>query len=143
MEGWALYCEWLAKQSGWYESDPFGDLGRLQAEMFRAVRLVVDTGIHFKHWPREQAITYMREKTGMGEKEVTAEIERYIVNPGQACAYKIGMLKIQDLRARAQRELGEKFDQREFHDVVLKDGALPLDILEEQVANYIRERSKR
>jgi len=143
MEGWALYCEWLAKQAGWYEGDPFGDLGRLQGEMFRAVRLVVDTGIHAKHWPREQAIAYMREKTGMGEKEVTAEIERYIVNPGQACAYKIGMLKIQDLRARAQRELGEKFDQREFHDVVLKDGALPLDILEEQVANYIRERSKR
>ena len=143
VEGWALYCEWLAKQAGWYEGDPFGDLGRLRDEMFRAVRLVVDTGIHAEHWPREQAIAYMLEKTGMGEKEVTAEIERYIVNPGQACAYKIGMLKIQDLRARAQRELGEKFDQREFHDVVLKDGALPLDILEEQVANYIQERSKR
>ena len=101
-EGWALYTEWLAKDAGWYEGDPFGDLGRLQAELFRAVRLVVDTGIHSKRWPREQAIAYMREKTGMGEKEVTAEIERYIVNPGQACAYKVGMLKIQELRKRAQ-----------------------------------------
>jgi uncharacterized protein (DUF885 family) len=137
-EGWALYTEWLAKEAGWYEGDPFGDLGRLQAELFRAVRLVVDTGIHAKRWPREQAITYMREKTGMGEQEVTAEIERYIVNPGQACAYKIGMLKIQELRTRAQTELGPKFDQREFHDVVLKNGALPLEILEEQVTAYIQ-----
>ena len=138
-EGWALYTEWLAKEAGWYEGDPFGDLGRLQAELFRAVRLVVDTGIHAKRWPREQAITYMRDKTGMGEKEVTAEIERYIVNPGQACAYKLGMLKIQELRKRAQSELGPKFDQRQFHDVVLKNGALPLEILEEQVSNYIQQ----
>ncbi|MEY2550740.1 MAG: hypothetical protein QOG12_884 [Verrucomicrobiota bacterium] len=137
-EGWALYTEWLAKEAGWYDGDPFGDLGRLQAELFRAVRLVVDTGIHAKRWPREQAITYMHDKTGMGEKEVTAEIERYIVNPGQACAYKVGMLKIQELRRRAQTELGTKFDQRQFHDAVLKNGALPLDILEEQVANYIQ-----
>jgi uncharacterized protein (DUF885 family) len=137
-EGWALYTEWLAKEAGWYDGDPFGDLGRLQAELFRAVRLVVDTGIHAKRWPREQAISYMRDKTSMGEKEVTAEIERYIVNPGQACAYKIGMLKIQELRKRAQTELGTKFDQRQFHDAVLKNGALPLDILEEQVTNYIQ-----
>jgi uncharacterized protein (DUF885 family) len=139
-EGWALYCEWLAKKSGWYDSDPFGDLGRLQAELFRAVRLVVDTGIHAKRWTRDQAITYMREKTGMGEKEVTAEIERYIVSPAQACAYKVGMLKIQELRARAERELGTKFDQREFHDVMLKNGALPLEILEEQVKEYIQRK---
>jgi uncharacterized protein (DUF885 family) len=138
-EGWALYTEWLAKEAGWYEGDPFGDLGRLQAELFRGVRLVVDTGIHSKHWPREQAITYMREKTGMGEKEVTAEIERYIVNPGQACAYKVGMLKVQELRKRAQAELGTKFDQREFHDVVLRNGAVPLEILEEQVNAYIQK----
>ncbi|MFZ1219937.1 MAG: DUF885 domain-containing protein [Chthoniobacterales bacterium] len=137
-EGWALYTEWLAKEAGWYEGNPFGDLGRLQAELFRAVRLVVDTGIHAKRWPRQQAIDYMREKTGMGDKEVTAEIERYIVNPGQACAYKVGMLKIQELRKRAQTELGAKFDQREFHDVVLKNGALPLEILEEQVSDYIQ-----
>src|SRR5713101_8077239 len=140
MEGWALYCEWLAKQAGWYDNDPFGDLGRLRDELFRAVRLVVDTGIHAKHWTREQAIAYMREKTGMGEKEVKSEIERYIVAPGQACAYKIGMLKIQELRVRAQKELGEKFDQREFHDAVLKNGALPLEILEEQVNDYIQRK---
>ena len=137
-EGWALYAEWLAKEAGWYEGNPFGDLGRLQAELFRAVRLVVDTGIHAKRWTREQAIAYMRDKTSMGEKEVTAEIERYIVNPGQACAYKVGMLKIQELRKRAQSELGTKFDQRQFHDVVLTNGALPLEILEEQVNAYIR-----
>jgi uncharacterized protein (DUF885 family) len=137
-EGWALYTEWLAKQAGWYEGDPFGDLGRLQGELFRAVRLVVDTGIHAKRWPREQAIGYMREKTGMGEKEVTAEIERYIVMPGQACAYKVGMLKLQELRMRAQTELGRKFDQRQFHEVVLQNGAMPLEILEEQVNDYIQ-----
>src|SRR6266404_1979372 len=140
MEGWALYCEWLAKQAGWYENDPFGDLGRLRDELFRAVRLLVDTGIHAKHWTREQAIAYMREKTGMGEKEVKSEIERYIVAPGQACAYKIGMLKIRELRARAEDELGERFDQREFHDAVLKNGALPLEILEEQVNEYIQRK---
>jgi len=139
-EGWALYCEWLAKQVGWYENDPFGDLGRLQAELFRAVRLVVDTGIHAKRWTREQAIAYMREKTGMGEKEVKAEIERYIVAPGQACAYKVGMLKIQELRAHAEKELGQKFDQRDFHETVLKNGALPLEILEEQVNDYIQKK---
>jgi uncharacterized protein (DUF885 family) len=138
-EGWALYCEWLAKQAGWYDNDPFGDLGRLQAELFRAVRLVVDTGIHAKHWTREQAINYMRDKTGMGDKEVKAEIERYIVAPGQACAYKVGMLKFQELRTRAEHELGDKFDQRQFHEAVLKNGALPLDLLEQQVNGYIRD----
>ncbi|CAN5564337.1 DUF885 domain-containing protein [soil metagenome] len=136
-EGWALYTEWLAKEAGWYEGDPFGDLGRLQAEMFRAVRLVVDTGIHAQRWTREQAIAYMLEKTGMVESEVVSEIERYIVMPGQACAYKVGMMKIQELRARAQQELGAKFDQRQFHDVVLKNGALPLEILERLVNDYI------
>jgi len=140
MEGWALYAEWLAKEAGWYDNDPFGDLGRLRDELFRAVRLVVDTGIHTKHWTREQAIAYMREKTGMAEKEVTSEIERYIVAPGQACAYKVGMLKIQELRTRAQKELGGKFDQREFHDAVLRNGALPLEILDGQVNEYIQRK---
>jgi uncharacterized protein (DUF885 family) len=140
MEGWALYAEWLAKEAGWYANDPFGDLGRLQAELFRAVRLVVDTGIHEKRWTRAQAITYMREKTGMSEGEVTSEIERYIVAPGQACAYKVGMLKMLELRARAQQRLGEKFDEREFHDVLLKNGALPLEILEEQVNAYLQRK---
>jgi uncharacterized protein (DUF885 family) len=140
IEGWALYAEWLAHDAGWYEGDPLGDIGRLQAEMFRAVRLVVDTGIHAKRWSRERAIDYMREKTGMAQADVTAEIERYIVAPGQACAYKIGMLEIQALRTRAKTELGPRFDQREFHDVVLKNGAMPLEILEEQVLGYIQAR---
>jgi uncharacterized protein (DUF885 family) len=139
-EGWALYAEWLAKQAGWYKDDQFGDLGRLRDELFRAVRLVVDTGIHAKHWTREQAIAFMRDKTGMGEKEVKSEIERYIVNPGQACAYKVGMLKIQELRSRAQQQLGDKFDEREFHDNVLKNGSLPLEILEEQINDYIAKK---
>lgn len=141
-EGWALYSEWLAKQAGWYEGDQFGDLGRLRDELFRAVRLVVDTGIHAKRWTREQAIAYMRDKTGMGEKDVKAEIERYIVNPGQACAYKIGMLKIQELRKRAQDQLGEKFDQREFHDAVLKNGALPLEILDQQINAWLASKKR-
>src|SRR5436305_2648449 len=142
MEGWALYCEWLAKEAGWYDKDPFGDLGRLRDELFRAVRLVVDTGIHAKRWTRDQAIAYMRDKSGMGEKEVKSEIERYIVAPGQACAYKVGMLKIQELRSRAQQELGNKFDQREFHETLLKNGSLPLEILEEQVNDYIQQKKK-
>ena len=140
IEGWALYAERLAHDAGWYDGDPFGDIGRLQAEMFRAMRLVVDTGIHAKRWSREQAIDYMREKTGMADADVTAEIERYIVAPGQACAYQIGMLKIQALRTRAQTDLGARFDQREFHDAVLKNGALPLEILEEQAMAYIHVR---
>jgi uncharacterized protein (DUF885 family) len=139
-EGWALYAERLAKEMGLYQDDPFGDLGRLQAEMFRAVRLVVDTGIHYKRWTREQAITYMVSKTGMPEGEVVAEIERYIVEPGQACAYKLGMLKLLELRARAEKELGPRFDLKAFHDLVLGGGALPLDLLEEQVQGFIAAR---
>jgi uncharacterized protein (DUF885 family) len=139
VEGWALYSEQLAWELGLYDNDPFGNLGRLQAEMFRAVRLVVDTGIHYKKWTREEAIDYMVLNTGMTITEVTTEIERYIVWPGQACAYKIGMLKILELREKAKQELGNEFDLREFHNVVLKNGAVPLGILEEIVDSYIRE----
>ena len=121
------------------KNDPFGNLGRLQAEMFRAVRLVVDTGIHYKKWTREEAIDYMVLNTGMTTTEVTTEIERYIVWPGQACAYKIGMLKILELRERAKKKLGDQFDLREFHNVVLKNGAVPLDILDEIIETYISE----
>jgi len=136
-EGWALYAEQLAWELGFYENDPFGNLGRLQAEMFRAVRLVVDTGIHYKKWTREEAIDYMVQNTGMTTTEVTTEIERYIVWPGQACAYKIGMLKILELREKAKKGLGDHFDLKDFHNVVLKNGAVPLDILEEIVDDYI------
>lgn len=136
VEGWALYSELLAKELG-YQDDPFNDLGRLQAEMFRAVRLVVDTGMHRKRWTREQAIAYMLEKTGQPESDITAEIERYLVIPGQALAYKIGMLKMVELRARARERLGERFDIRAFHNVVLQNGAMPLGILEQVVERWI------
>jgi uncharacterized protein (DUF885 family) len=139
VEGWALYAEQLAWELGFYDEDPFGNLGRLQAEMFRAVRLVVDTGIHHKRWTREEAIDYMVANTGMTISEVTTEIERYIVMPGQACAYKIGMMKILELRELAKNQLGEQFDLRKFHNVVLKNGAVPLSILEEIVNQYIQE----
>jgi uncharacterized protein (DUF885 family) len=139
IEGWALYAERLAWELGFYKNDPFGNLGRLQAEMFRAVRLVVDTGIHFKKWTREEAIAYMVANTGMTTTEVTSEIERYIVWPGQACAYKIGMMKILSLREKAKEELGSEFDLKTFHNVVLKNGAVPLDILEEIIDDYISE----
>jgi uncharacterized protein (DUF885 family) len=136
-EGWALYAERLAWELGFYENDPFGNLGRLQAEMFRAVRLVVDTGIHYKKWTREEAIEYMISNTGMTTGEVVTEIERYIVMPGQACAYKIGMMKILELRGKAKSKLGNQFKLKEFHNVVLKNGAVPLDILEEIINDYI------
>tara|TARA_R110002073_G_scaffold72537_1_gene177820 strand:+ start:861973 stop:863862 length:1890 start_codon:yes stop_codon:yes gene_type:complete len=139
IEGWALYSEQLAWELGFYKNDPFGNLGRLQAEMFRAVRLVVDTGIHFKKWTREEAIDYMVLNTGMTTTEVATEIERYIVMPGQACAYKIGMLKILELRESAKKKLGNQFDLKEFHNVVLKNGAVPLDILEEIIESYVDE----
>ena len=139
VEGWALYSEQLAWELGFYEDDPFGNLGRLQAEMFRAVRLVVDTGIHYKRWTREEAIEYMIANTGMTTGEVVTEIERYIVMPGQACAYKIGMMKILELREMAKTKLGDKFDLKEFHNVVLKNGAVPLDILEELVVEYVED----
>jgi uncharacterized protein (DUF885 family) len=135
-EGWAVYAERLGWEMG-FENDPLDNFGRLQAEMFRAVRLVVDTGIHRKHWTREQAIAYMREKTGMAQGEVVSEIERYFVMPAQALAYKIGMLKLLELRTRAQAQLGAAFDIRRFHGVVLGSGSLPLSILEKQVDDWV------
>jgi uncharacterized protein (DUF885 family) len=142
-EGWALYAEWLGKEMGLYERDPYGDLGRLQAEMFRAVRLVVDTGIHQQRWPRERAVRYMVDKTGMPEASVVSEIERYVVEPGQACAYKIGMLRLQAARERAKQALGARFDAqalRDFHDLLLGGGAMPLQVLDEQVDAWIAAR---
>ncbi|HOY12496.1 MAG TPA: DUF885 domain-containing protein [Saprospiraceae bacterium] len=139
-EGWALYSEQLAYELGFYDNDPFGNLGRLQAEMFRACRLVVDTGIHSKKWTREQAIKYMVDYTGNSESEATTEIERYIVWPGQACAYKIGMMKILELRAKAKETLGVKFDLQAFHRVVLESGSVPLDVLEENIMAYLKQK---
>lgn len=139
IEGWALYSERLAWELG-FQKDPFDNIGRLQAELFRAVRLVVDTGIHHSRWTREQAIDYMKKNTGMSDRDITAEIERYIVMPGQATAYKVGMMKILELREKAKLALGDKFDLRDFHDVVLKNGAVPLDILETLVDRYIADK---
>ena len=136
VEGWALYAERLAWELG-YQADPLDNLGRLSAEKFRAVRLVVDTGIHYKRWTRKRAIAYMSANTDMANSEVVSEIERYIADPGQALAYKVGMLKILELREKAKSALGENFDLAEFHDVVLAHGPLPLTILEEMVDEYI------
>jgi uncharacterized protein (DUF885 family) len=129
-EGWALYAEQLAAENNWYDNDPKGHLGQLQGELFRARRLVVDTGLHAKHWTRQQAIDY-----GIGAQEV----ERYVVNPGQACAYKIGMLKILELRGKAQKALGAKFNIKQFHNLVLQTGNVPLAVLEQVVNDYISE----
>jgi uncharacterized protein (DUF885 family) len=127
-EGWGLYAERLAAESGWYEGDPEGLLGQLDAALFRARRLVVDTGIHARQWTRQQAIDYGIE---------ASEVERYVVNPGQACAYMIGQLKIVELRDKARRALGSRFTIREFHNVVLGTGTTPLDLLEREVDRYV------
>ena len=139
IEGWGLYAERLAKEQGRF-TDPLKDFGRLQDEMLRAARLVVDTGAHAKHWTREQMIDYMLANNPMTEDEAIKEVERYIDSPAQALSYKIGMLKILELRERARTELGDKFDVRDFHDVVLRNGAIPLSILEELVNDYIAKK---
>ena len=131
-EGWALYAERLFDENGWYEGDPEGKLGMLDAQLFRARRLVVDTGLHAKHWTRQQAIDYGIE---------ASEIERYVVNPGQACAYMIGQLKLMELRDKARNTLGAKFKPTAFHDVVLNTGTAPLDMVAKEVDRYIRTTS--
>jgi len=136
IEGWGLYAEWLGKDAGLYQ-DPYSDLGRLSMEIYRAARLVVDTGIHSKRWSRDQAVAYYRENTLLSELDIQREINRYISNPGQATSYKIGQLKILELRRKSEAALGSRFDVREFHEVILANGALPLGILEEQVDAYI------
>ncbi len=137
VEGWALYAEHLAWEMGLYDDDPFGNLGRLQDELFRAVRLVVDTGIHAKRWTREQAIAYMHQTTGNHIDEVTREIERYMAWPGQALGYKLGMIKLMALREEAQAALGDAFDLRAFHHQVLRAGPMPLPVLAEQLDAWL------
>ena len=136
-EGWALYAEQFAAEIGMYKDDPFGDVGRLESELFRAARLVVDTGLHAKGWTREQAIAYMTSTTGMNESEVITEVERYMGQPGQACAYKVGQLKILELRERAKAALGSKFNIKDFHAVVLENGGVPLTLLDKLVDEWI------
>jgi uncharacterized protein (DUF885 family) len=135
-EGWALYAEFFTKEFGFY-SDPYQDFGRLSDELLRAIRLVVDTGIHARKWTRQQVMDYFRANAASSEREIFSETNRYIVIPGQATAYKAGQLKIIALRELAKKELGARFDLRAYHDLVLKNGALPLNLLEENVRSWI------
>ncbi|WP_125778962.1 DUF885 domain-containing protein [Pseudoalteromonas rubra] len=141
IEGWALYSELVAYEMGMYENDPFGDLGRLQAEAYRAARLVVDTGLHYKQWTRQQAIEYFAQATGSAMSDVTAAIDRYIAWPGQALGYKLGMIKLIELRDKARKALGDKFDIKAFHDVILLKGARPLAIVEDDVDRWVASQS--
>ncbi len=136
VEGWALYSERLAKELGFYQ-DPYSDYGRLENEMWRAIRLVVDTGVHDKHWSRDQMVDLFHRYTAMDEPNIQTEVDRYIAWPGQALAYKLGQLEILKLRAEARQKLGANFDIRAFHDEVLKNGALPLDVLDSRVSDWI------
>ena len=138
-EGWGLYSEWLAREMPGTYTDPYSEYGRLTSEMWRAIRLVVDTGLHAKGWTQEQAVAFMSENSSIPQQAVEAEIRRYITWPGQATAYKIGMIKIQELRAKAETELGDDFDIRGFHDAILGGGALPLDLLERRIDQWIEE----
>lgn len=135
-EGWGLYSERLGKEMGFYQ-DPYSDFGRLSTELWRAVRLVVDTGLHAKRWSREQAIAYFQANSLLSERDIVKEVERYITNPGQATSYKIGDLKIMELRTRAQTALGSRFNIRDFHAVVLGSGSVPLEVLEDQIDAWI------
>ena len=137
IEGWALYSEQLGKEVGFY-NDPVSDYGRLSSELFRAVRLVVDTGIHSQGWSREQVVDFFRKSGAVDEPTLQAETDRYIAWPGQALAYKLGQLKIRELRERSQKELGPKFDLRAFHDEILSGGVLPLDLLDQRVNGWIK-----
>lgn len=141
-EGWALYAEQLAREMGFYE-DPFHNFGRLQNELWRAVRLVLDTGIHAKRWTREQSIEYFRENTPLSAGDIVTEVERFFVNPGQALGYKLGMIKILELRDRAAAKLGDAYDIRDFHDAVIGAGSLTLELLEWRVDEYIDSKSRR
>ncbi|WP_312064801.1 DUF885 domain-containing protein [Brevundimonas sp.] len=135
-EGWGLYAEQLGKEMGFYQ-DPYSDFGRLSTELWRAVRLVTDTGLHAKRWSREQAMDYFRQNSLLSERDIAKEVERYITNPGQATSYKIGELKIEELRHKAEATLGAKFDIKDFHAVVLGSGSVPLDVLADQVDAWI------
>jgi uncharacterized protein (DUF885 family) len=141
IEGWALYSERLGKEVGFYEN-PYNDYGRLQDEMMRAIRLVVDTGMHAKRWTRERVVQFFHDHSAIDEVEVQAETDRYMVWPAQALGYKVVQFKILELRERAKRALGAEFDIRAFHDEVLGSGALPLDVLEARIESWIKERSK-
>ena len=136
VEGWALYSERLGKEIGFYK-DPYSDFGRLDNDMWRAIRLVVDTGVHSQHWTRQQMVDYFHEHSSLDETNIQSEVDRYIAWPAQALGYKMGQLKILELRDKAKTALGAKFDIKAFHDEVLDSGALPMDVLEKRVDAWI------
>jgi uncharacterized protein (DUF885 family) len=137
VEGWGLYAEQLGKDAGFYQN-PYSDYGRLETDLWRSTRLVVDTGVHSQHWTREQMVEYFRAHSGLDEPNIQAEVDRYIVWPGQALGYKLGQMEILALRNRARKALGNRFDLRAFHDRVLGAGALPLDLLEARIDTWIQ-----
>jgi uncharacterized protein (DUF885 family) len=141
-EGWAFYAERLGREAGFYQ-DPYSEYGRLENEMWRSVRLVVDTGVHSQHWTRQQMVDYFHAHTAMDDQNIASEVDRYIAWPGQALAYKLGQMKILELRERAKRELGAKFDISKFHDAVLGEGPLPLDVLDEEITAWIAKEKAR
>jgi uncharacterized protein (DUF885 family) len=140
-EGWALYTETLAHEMGFYQ-DPYSEYGRLQNLMWRSIRLVVDTGVHSQHWSRQQMIDFFHEHTAMDDQNIENEVDRYIAWPGQALSYKLGEMTILRMRAKAKAKLGSKFDIRAFHDAVLSQGALPLDVLESYLNDWIEAQAK-
>jgi uncharacterized protein (DUF885 family) len=141
VEGWGLYAESLGHEMDMYK-DPYSRYGQLTYEMWRAIRLVLDTGIHTMGWTREQAIDFFKENSSKTENDITVEVDRYIVWPGQATAYKIGQMFIKDLKVEAKNDLGESFNVRDFHDVVLRNGAVPLDVLKTQVSDWVSSKRR-
>jgi len=137
LEGWGLYCEWFGTELGFY-TDPMQDFGRLNAEIWRSVRLVVDTGLHSLKWTREQAEKYMADNTFLAPVEIQTEVARYCVYPGQALSYKVGMISMRDINLKAKKELGDKFHYPDFHDMVLGKGALPLYVFEKNANEWIK-----
>jgi uncharacterized protein (DUF885 family) len=142
VEGWGLYAESLGDEMGLYKDDPYSKFGQLTYQMWRAVRLVVDTGMHLMQWDRDRAIKYFMDNAAKTELDVTNEIDRYISWPGQALAYKVGELKIWELRDKSRRALGDRFDLREFNDVILQTGAVPLNVLDARVATWIDAKTR-
>jgi uncharacterized protein (DUF885 family) len=141
IEGWALYAEQLGKEVGFYQ-DPVSDYGRLSSELFRAVRLVVDTGLHSQDWSRDQVVTFFRQSGAVDEPTIQAETDRYISWPAQALSYKLGQLKFRELRDRARKALGPQFDIRTFHDEMISGGVLPLDLLDSRTNSWIQEQKR-
>ena len=141
-EGWALYAEQLGKELGFYQ-DPYSEYGRLQNEMWRAIRLVVDTGVHHRHWTRQQMVDFFKQNTAMDEQNIQTEVDRYIAWPGQALSYRLGQQKILELRARAKAGLGPRYDIRQFHAHVLALGPVPLDVLDASITRWIHDGSEK